>query len=358
MPAALAYEVLLAGGIGGSAFGRAPGPFRCEDSAVTAIAPSDSVPSTALVPASPIPNATAPSGDAQLGLEAAALSLFANGHVGAAEPLFTQLASAPGAAPEWAARARLARETLRADAAVRAAVSDGFVPVPSAERAEDGTPRFVMQLDPAWVGSKAGVQRFRAELQGAGVEGELRTFLGEVLDDGAAYVDWDPVDGIVAMSALTVPGFGGAVAARLGGTAAAALRRSAEQAGAAARLSLVDPADEHATLDETVGMLGGAMVHVHAGSAEAVPTLVASGMPSIQSGRIASFAWRVSAEATSLSAAERTTATVLSVLGFQHFAVLHDGAEVVLQPIDDQLAGQALVVSLSPAYLRKSTDDA
>lgn len=285
----------------------------------------------------------------RLGLEAAALTMMANGMAGTAERLFERLATGAADAGLWAERATLARETHRADALARAAAAAGFIPVPSAQRLADGAPRFILLVSDARVATREGIERFTTELGGAGIDAELRHFLDAALDASHGFIDWQPGEGYAVLAAATAPTAPATVIARVAPEHRDGLARSIALAGVSERVTLSEADD--ATLDAMVSASAAPMLHVRAGSAADVPALLASGREAIHAGRIASVSWAVPAGSGLRGTAEHVAATVLSVMGFAHFAVVagRDGAELAL--FDEAPAGQTLVVSVSPAYL-------
>lgn len=300
-------------------------------------------PTPAAPSAGPVPDATA-----RTGLEAAAMTMMANGMPGAAEHLFARLAAHAPNAELWSGRAMLARETWRADAVARDAVVPGFVPVPSAQRQADGAPRFVLLVDEARIATAEGAARFTSELNGSGVDAELRHYLDAALDASNGFIDWMPGEGYAVLAACTAPQAPTAVVACAAPTHRDGLLRSLALAEAGHRVTVRNAAD--ATLDALVAEVDAPMLHVRAGCAADVPAMMATGREAVHAGRIASVLWSV--PTTGLSGtAEQVAATVLSVLGFAHFTVVAgpDGAELAL--FDGAPAGQTLVVSLSPAYL-------
>jgi hypothetical protein len=289
---------------------------------------------------------------ARNGLEAAALTLLARGMAATAEQLCEQLAADGGPdARMWQARAQLARETWRADALMRDVVAPGFVPIPSALRNPDGSPRFVLQVAASHLGTPDGVNHFTTEIDGGGVSAELRHFLDQSLVGDAVFIDWAGGEGYAAMSALTTPAANGRVIVRTTGDLRAGIERSAAQAEAADRLTIVDAADDAQTLDGIIDGLAAPVVHVHAGSADEVPALMAGARASVHAGRVASVCWQVPADGAAMGIAEQVAGSVLSVLGFQHFVVVEGREGPELGVFDGTLRGQSLVVSLSPGYL-------
>jgi hypothetical protein len=311
--------------------------------APTAVAPMPT--STPMLPsAGPVPDAAS-----RTGLEAAAMTLMANGMPGTAEPLFARLAASAPDAAMWSGRAMLARETWRADAIAREAVVPGFVPVPSAQRRADGAPRFVLLVDEARLATPEGASRFVSELNGSGVDAELRHYLDAALDDENGFIDWTPGEGYAVLAASTAPKTPAVVVACATASHRVGLQRSLALAEAEHRVTVRQA--ETASLDAIAADVSAPMLHVRAGTAADVPALMATGRDAVHAGRIASVLWSVP-PATGLSGtAEQVAATVLSVLGFAHFTVVAgpDGAELAL--FEGAPSGQTLVVSLSPAYL-------
>lgn len=284
-------------------------------------------------------------------VDRAAQALFANGLAATAEALFDRLATQPNADPVYSNRAALAREAHRADHAARAALQPGLLPLPSAQRTASGTPRFVAMLPEDALLDPSIEARFCAELGGDGIDAEFRNFLDEAITADCVVVDLEAGEGLAACSALTAPTPAAHVIARVRSTTMAeALRASAVLLSASARLTVVD-ATASEPLDAMLARQTATWVHVRAGEAIDVPAVVASGLQTIQGGRIASICWHLPANGGALGATEATAGTVLSVLGFQHFvcAMGADGFELV--PFDGTPRGHAMVVSLSPAFL-------
>lgn len=284
------------------------------------------------------------------------MTLMANGMAGTAEPLFARLAEYGTDASTWQARSQLARETFRADAMARAAAVPGFVPVPAAQRTSDGSPRFVLLVDEARLATPEGAARFTSELSGSGVDAELRQFLDAALDGAHGYVDCAPGEGYAVLAAATAPQTPACVVACAEPTHREGIARSVAAVDAGVGVTLHDAGT--ATLDDIVATIDAPMVHVRAGTAGDIPALMASARAAVQAGRVASVSWAIAPTGGLSGTAEQVAATVLSVLGFSHFTVAigPDGAELAL--LDGPPAGQALVVSLSAAYLAAQSPDA
>jgi hypothetical protein len=99
---------------------------------------------------------------------------------------------------------------------------------------------------------------------------------------------------------------------------------------------------------------------VHAGIAGAVPVIVAGALSSIRDGRIGALAWRCVQRAGDVPMHDDdfsrdidNAGTVLSVLGFKHFAIAQVEDDVELVPLS-AVCGNTMVISLSREYLMRA----
>lgn len=302
-----------------------------------------------VAPIFPLPSPTSIDASTMEAVDRAAQALYQNGLCATAEALFERLAEQPGADPVYQHRAALAREAHRADAAARVALQSGLVPLPSAQRTATGAPRFVAMLPEDALLDAATEQRFAAELAGDGVDAELRHFLDEALEPDAAFIDFAPAEGLAALSALTAPKASGHVVVRQqDGAYADALRASATLLSATARLTI---ATEDTVVDQLAATIAPTWLHVRAGAAADVPAIMAGAISATTTGRLASVLWPLPAGGAPMTPGDTTAATVLSVLGFQHFVVGMGPEGIALEPFDGTPRGHALLVSLSPAFV-------
>ena len=275
-----------------------------------------------------------------------ASALFAAGFVNSAIALAT---SSPdrelqAMAGEW-------RQTVELDDAVAALIARGSGPIiPSVTARPDGSPRFVLQITDADSATRAIAQEHGDD----GVSAELRLFLDEALRDGDRYVDAAPADGFAALSAATCGCAVSVIALCDDAAQRAALEASAEWSDVADALT----AREADTLHEMsfTPTTSGASTLLHAGGAAAVASLLIGARDALERREIGAVAWRSGRADESSRDAEslQIAAAVLSVFGFQHFALTQgdDGMELVPA---DAMASNEMIFSLEPSFLMRFT---
>ena len=230
--------------------------------------------------------------------------------------------------------------------------------IPSAALNADGVPRFVVAVPRD--ASAAVMHAVSCELTQDGADAELRNFLDEILVDELAYIDFDPGIGFAALSAATAPIPALATCAVSGDASEMlALDAAIESTPVSAFMRVLRNVKGTITTDHIVNeVLDDAMETViYAGSAHSVPAIVHGALNSIRDGRVAAVAWRCVQRPGDIQVGEDTfnfeiesAGTVLSVLGFSHFALAAVDDDVELIPLTSA-AGNSLVVSLSREYL-------
>jgi hypothetical protein len=244
-----------------------------------------------------------------------------------------------GKVAEWDAIARADAELARVIEA------HGTAGVPSVQVRDDGTPRFIATS----MDAEGLLAAFRVEHGGDGVDSELRLFLDEALSAGDRYVDFAPNFGFAALTAATADA-GDVLACVETADDAAALRASARLTGCETRL-LVRTTDgpDAWTLPHTDGL-----VLLHAGAAANVAPLMQALRSADCAVRLDAVAWRCGATSDADYDAEsmHVAAAVLSVLGFQHFALAVGASGVELVPAD-AAASNTMIFSLSKAFLAR-----
>jgi hypothetical protein len=233
--------------------------------------------------------------------------------------------------------------------------------IPCATLTPDGVPRFVVAVPRD--ASPAVLHAISCELVHGGADTELRKFLDEILVEELAYIDFDPGIGFAALTAASAP--------------VPAMATCAVSASASEMLAL-DAAIQSSELSSCVRVLRNAKgtittdyivndlfddvreVVVYAGSALAVPAVVHGALNAIRDGRVAAVAWRCEQRAGDLQVSAETfdveidsAGTVLSVLGFQHYALAMIDDDVELVPLV-MANGNSLVISLSREYLSRA----
>lgn len=232
--------------------------------------------------------------------------------------------------------------------------------IPSASLTAEGLPRFVVAL-PRDAGD-ALVESITAELSYDGADSELRNFLDEILIEEMAFIDFDPGVGFAILTAATAPVPATAVCAvSPRASEVLALDVAVEASGVDELVTVIRNVNGSVTVDELLNnrMADTRELVVHAGIAGVVPLVVSGALSSIRDGRVNAIAWRCLQRAGDVPMLDDdfsrdidNAGTVLSVLGFQHFAIAQNGDDVELVPVG-AVAGNTTVISLSREYLTR-----
>lgn len=232
--------------------------------------------------------------------------------------------------------------------------------IPSALLTADGLPRFVVAMPRD--ASDALIDSITRELSQEGADSELRNFLDEILVEEMAFIDFDPGVGFAALTAATAPIPATAVCAvSARASEVLALDIAVAASGVDELLTVIRNVNGAVTVDELLNnrMSDAREVVVHAGIAGSVPSVVAGALSSIRDGRVGALTWRCVQRLGDVPMLEEdfardldNAATVLSVLGFQHFAIAQIEDDVELVPLS-AVTGNATVISLSREYLTR-----
>ena len=232
--------------------------------------------------------------------------------------------------------------------------------IPSALLTTDGLPRFVVAL-PRDAGD-ALIDSITQELSHGGADSELRNFLDEILVEEMAFIDFDPGVGFAVLTAATAPVPATAVCAvSARASEVLALDIAVAASGVDELLTVIRNVSGAVTVDDLLHnrMSDAREVVVHAGIAGAVPSIVAGALTSIRDGRIGALTWRCVQRMGDVPMMDEdfsrdldNAGTVLSVLGFQHFAIALIDDDVELVPLG-AVSGNTTVISLSREYLAR-----
>lgn len=274
-----------------------------------------------------------------------AATLFRQVQLGEWEPVVAEAAAA--------LRERV--RTRRVDTA--SGEGEDRIPLDSAERSPDGSPRFRIELPLAQLADPRAFACYQRELLGERADAEVRSFLDGQLVDGDVLVDVGAGWGLASLSAAARPERAVRVFSVVGEPAEAELLRSnaaANRLGSALQVT-VSPCLGEAPVDAMLPEGEGNVYVRIADAADVVPLLPRLGGV-ISSGRLAGVIWPSGgAGAAGLSASD-IVADGLSAFHFEHFNVDHDDEGAVLVPHRPHAAGETIVVSLSRAVLAEATD--
>lgn len=216
--------------------------------------------------------------------------------------------------------------------------------VPSVNTQADGTPRFRVTAEDVLALAMAAEQEYGAH----GVDVELRLFLDEALAAGDAFVDAAPRLGFAALTAATHGAPVSVIALCPDDASARALQQSATQSGATISCATNSTVD-HAMLPDLDPT---AYVVLHAGSAAALPAVLAGARNALQAGLIGVIAWQYSPEPED-APATHTAQAILDILGFSPF-VLADGAEGMELVPAAGVTRHQYTFSLSEAFIARA----
>ena len=275
---------------------------------------------------------------------------FAQGFVALAEHLAT-LADAHGAPADAVATARRRISEARAvdAAAVRQGMRQDEFVIPSIERQADGAPSFLLPIPASAAGQAEVMQVVAQEVQGEGVDAELRVFLGAMIEPGDALIDCDPGFGFGILSAATRPPGRVTIVSRAADDEHAGFLRRAFAANGLYDVAIDAPVDGRPqsldTLLQNRLLATAGRLMIHAGQADDMDTLLPELQRAIRSPRVTAIIWSIgSDDATGRIASE------LAALGTQHFAIAADADGALLVP-QDAVSGATIIISLTAAAL-------
>lgn len=275
---------------------------------------------------------------------------FTQGFVALAEHLAT-LADAQGAPADQAEAVRQRSAEARAvdAAALRQGLRHDEFVIPSIERHPDGTPSFLLPIPAIAAGQAEVMQVVAQEVQGEGVDAELRVFFGAMIEPGDAVIDCDPGFGFGILSAATRhPGRVTIVSRAADDEHAGFLRRAfaanglydvAIDAPVAGRPQSLHTMLQHPLLSAASRLM------IHAGQADDMDALLPELQQSARLPRLTAIVWSVGSDD-----ATRRVTTELAALGTQHFVVASDAEGTLLVP-QHSVPGATIIVSLTAAAL-------
>jgi hypothetical protein len=275
---------------------------------------------------------------------------FAQGFVALAEHLAT-LADAHGAPADHieAVRRRSAEARAVDAAAVRQGMRHDEFVIPSIERQADGTPSFLLPIPASTAGQAEVMQVVAQEVQGEGVDAELRVFLGAMIEPGDAVIDCDPGFGFGILSAATRHPGRVTIVSRAADDEHAGFLRRAFAANGLYDVAIDAPVESG---PQSLGVMlqnpllaAAHRVLIHAGQADDVEALLPELQQSVCHPRVAAIVWSIGSDDTTLR-----VASALAALGTQHFVVAVDADGTLLVP-QHAMPGATIIVSLTAAAL-------
>ncbi len=286
-----------------------------------------------------------PTGEA---LAEIAVAFLDAGMVRASAHLFSMAADAGADAGFTDAGRQRAIQIGTTDVAVtERLVQDGALMIPSAERRDDGTPRFFLPIDASIAGQPHVLHVIRAELDGDGTDAELRNFLAAFLQPGDLLVDCDPGFGLASLSAATMPEVAPTVIARAADADHATFLEQCAAVNATADMVIVPPAGDSpsslASLLQRHQATQAKRLVIHAGSADDLAAMHAELVAALHDHRCAAVAWTLGSDVASSAVAE-----LLESRGGRHFVVATDADGVLLVP-EGEVQGSSLIVTI-PAH--------
>jgi hypothetical protein len=220
--------------------------------------------------------------------------------------------------------------------------------VPSAIRRGDHAPRFFLAIPRDAIGQAELFEAAIAEIDGTGVDAELRNFLDAILEPGDAFIDADPGFGfsmLTASSATT--GTVSVVTRSADQDHATFLLHNAEVNRVGAQCTVIPPErGVPATLDAMSShpAIGSAARWIaYLGQASDLQTVLAGGRQTMRDPRLGAVAWTTAGDRASAVAQSS-----LDAMGFEHFAIARDADGPVLVPAA-RARGFTLMVSIPTA---------
>ncbi len=257
------------------------------------------------------------------------------------------LAARAGAPADIADDSKRRSDEARAidDAVLRLGLRDDEFVVPSIERQANGAPSFLLPIPAEVAGQAEVMQVVTQEVQGEGVDAELRVFLGVMIEPGDVFIDCDPGFGLASLSAATRHPGRVTVISRAADDDHAAFLRRAFAANALSDVAIEAPVNGRPQPLDT--MLRNPLVSrskrvlIHAGQADDIGAMLAEITLVGRNPRLAAIVWTIGSDH-----ATQQVADALAALGTQHFIVANDAEGAVLVP-QHAVAGATLIVSLT-----------
>jgi hypothetical protein len=296
-------------------------------------------------PASAASAADMPTPDA---LVQVAIAFLDAGLVQSSAQIFSLAANA-GADPEMTTAGRQRALGISAtDTAVADRVAGrSVIMLPSADRGDDGAPRFFIPLLAEVAGQPEVMQVINDELNGDGVDAELRNFLGAFLELNDVFIDCDPAFGFASLSAATSPDLSVRVIARAADHDHTTFLRHAFLTNGANAADVEGPnAGQPQSLGSLLShraALHASRIVIHAGTADDLGEMESELNAIMRDPRLAAVAWTIGSDD-----ATREIAARFEAVGGSHFVVASDAKGVLLVP-EGQVEGGSLIITI-PAH--------
>ncbi len=274
-----------------------------------------------------------------------AVAFLDAGLVQSSAQLFTMAATAGADRDVTDAGRRRALQISATDESIAARTMRGStIMLPSAERTDDGMPRFILPLIADVAGQPEVMQVITTELNGDGVDAELRNFLGAFLEPGDVFVDCDPGFGFASLSAATNAVGDIGVIARAADTDHAEFLQHAFQINGPLSADVEGP---HAGGPQSLASLlsqrtvtQASRIVIHAGIADDLEEMRGELTAAMRDSRVAAIAWTLGSDD-----ATRDLAGYFESVGGTHFVVAADDEGVLLVP-EGQVIGSSLIVTI------------
>lgn len=286
-----------------------------------------------------------PAPDALIDLAQIYMSL---GLLGGATQLLDRSVTAGGSRARAEECQQVVMDAQACDAALKSAslAADEFG-VPSAERLPDGSPRFIIPIPAEAAGQAEVMNAIVSEVNGSGVDAELRSFLTAMLEPGDAFIDCDPGFGFAALSAATRHVGATSVIVRSADDGHAAFLRRAFIVNRVARGMVESPVGQMPqSIDALIAIataLQPSRMIIHAGQAVDVLGMLPQLERHLRDSRIAAIVWAPDAEQSPELQKQ------FARLGVSPFAIAQDANGAVLVPAG-QISGASIVIGI-PAHV-------
>ncbi len=220
--------------------------------------------------------------------------------------------------------------------------------IPSAIRRTDHSPRFFLAIPRDAIGQAELFDAAVAEIDGTGVDAELRNFLDAILQPGDAFIDADPGFGFSMLTAASATTGTVSVMTRSADQDHASfLVHNAEVNRISAQCTVLPPErGMPATLDTMTShpaIAGATRWIAYLGHAADLQTVLAAGRATLRDPRLGAVAWTTAGDRNSAVAQSS-----LDAMGFEHFAIARDADGPVLVPAS-RARGFTLMVSIPTA---------
>jgi hypothetical protein len=246
------------------------------------------------------------------------------------------------------------REGRAADAATATIIAqDNEVLIPAAQRTSESAPRFVVPIPIDAIGQAELFEAATEELDGVGVDAELRNFLDAMLEPGDAFLDCDPGFGFSILAAATRHPGAVTVIARSADDDHAEFLEHALATNAIGTAAIerpvhgvpvtLDALAAHRLLQRSARFIG------YLGQADDVESVLTGASIVLQDSRMAALAWAVTDDRTTAS-----TTQALGRAGFAHFVIAADENGAVLVPADG-MRGNRLIISVPARRIGEAT---